>query len=193
MHGEVIPEFAAYVAALGTDHEPARAAEAEAGRPHLRRRTARGRDLGAGRMTTPMTSHVEIRTGAFADSVTLLQVSRAVQGLPGVAAAQVAMATALNLEVLAGMGFDIPAEATTNDMVVALRLDAPDALDAALAGVAQALADATRRTTGAAEQEPSRTTGSALREAGDGAVALISVPGASALPRRWTPSTRAAT
>jgi FdrA protein len=129
-----------------------------------------------------MSTHVEIRPGAFADSVTLLQVSRAVQGLPGVAAAQVAMATALNLEVLAGMGFDIPADATTNDMVVALRLEDPDALDAALAGVAQALADASRRPSGASEQAPSRTTGSALREAGDVAVALISVPGASALP-----------
>ncbi len=135
--------------------------------------------MGAGRVTT----HVELRPGAFADSVTLLQVSRAVQGLPGVTAAQVAMATALNLEVLAGMGFDIPAEATTNDMVVALRLESPEALDAALAGVAQALADATKRPSGpGAEQAPSRTTGSALRETGDDAVVLISVPGASALP-----------
>ena len=100
--------------------------------------------MGARRMTT----HVELRPGAFADSVTLLQVSRAVQGLPGVAAAQVAMATALNLEVLEGMGFDIPAEATTNDLVVALRLESPDALDVALAGVAQALADATKRPNG---------------------------------------------
>lgn len=130
-----------------------------------------------------MTTHVELRPGAFADSVTLLQVSRTVQGLPGVAAAQVAMATALNLEVLEGMGFDIPSGATANDMVVALRLDSPDALDAALAGVAQALADATKRPSGpGAEQAPSRTTGAALRETGDDAVVLISVPGASALP-----------
>jgi FdrA protein len=110
-------------------------------------------------------------------------VSRTVQGLPGVSAAQVAMATALNLEVLAGMGFEIPAEATTNDMVVALRLESPDALDGALAGVAQALADATRRPSGeGAAQAPSRTTGAALRETSDDAVVLISVPGASALP-----------
>ena len=38
-------------------------------------------------------SHVELRPGAYADSVTLLQVSRAVQGAEGVLAAQVAMAT----------------------------------------------------------------------------------------------------
>ena len=35
-------------------------------------------------------THVEVRAGAYADSVTLLQVSRTVQGIEGVAAAQVA-------------------------------------------------------------------------------------------------------
>ena len=128
-----------------------------------------------------MKTHVELRPGAFADSVTLMQVSRTVQGLPGVAAAQVAMATELNLEVLAGMGFEIPAEATPNDLVVALRLDDPDTLDAALAGVAQALAEATRRPTGATEQAPPRTTAAALRETPD-AIVLLSVAGQHVLP-----------
>jgi FdrA protein len=124
--------------------------------------------------------HVELRPGAYADSVTLLQVSRAVQDLPGVLAAQVALATALNIEVLTGMGFDVPAEATTNDLVVALRVADPDELTAVLAGVEQALAGAARRPGGAADVAPPRTTGSALR--GDpGAVALVSVPGPSAM------------
>jgi FdrA protein len=136
--------------------------------------------MGAGRMSTAPATHVELRAGAYADSVTLLQVSRTVQGLPGVAAAQVAMATALNIEVLTGMGFEIPAEATTNDLVVALRLDGPDRLEAALAGVDQALAGAARRPPGASEVAPPRTTASALRRA-PGAVALVSVPGPSAM------------
>ena len=76
-----------------------------------------------------MTTHVELRKGAYADSVTLLQVSRAVQGVDGVAAAQVAMATALNIEVLTEMGFEVPAEATPNDMVVAVRLAEGGSLD----------------------------------------------------------------
>ena len=81
---------------------------------------------------TSTRDHVEVRSGAYADSVTLLQVSRAVQATPGVVAAQVAMATGLNLEVLEGMGFEVPAS-SPNDMVVALRLD-PDAdVTAALA------------------------------------------------------------
>ena len=130
-------------------------------------------------MTTPGLSHVELRPGAYADSVTLLQVSRTVQGLDGVVAAQVAMATPLNVEVLAGMGFDVPAEATPNDLVVALRLADAGALATALAGVDQALRDANRRDTGPSEQAPPRTTASAFRRTPD-AVALVSVPGPSA-------------
>ena len=127
---------------------------------------------------TPTKDHVELRSGAYADSVTLLQVSRAVQATPGVVAAQVAMATGLNLEVLEGMGFDVP-PSSPNDMVVALRLD-PDAdVSAALAAVDAALAP-TRPTAGDTTVAPPRTTGSALRRTPPGAVALVSVPGASA-------------
>ncbi|WP_030482995.1 FdrA family protein [Nocardioides aequoreus] len=128
----------------------------------------------------PTTSHVELRPGAYADSVTLLQVSRSVQALDGVVAAQVAMATPLNVDVLLEMGFEVPAEAGPNDMVVALRLAEGTALDAALAGVDTALQQAGRRDEGTAEVAAPRTTGSALRRAPD-AVALVSVPGPSAL------------
>ncbi|MDT0186603.1 FdrA family protein [Microbacterium sp. ARD31] len=125
-----------------------------------------------------MKDHVELRSGAYADSVTLLQVSRAVQATPGVVAAQVAMATGLNLEVLEGMGFDIPAS-SPNDMVVALRLDDDADVATALAAVDAALAP-TRPGTGDTTVAPPRTTGAALRRAGRGAIALVSVPGASA-------------
>jgi len=124
-------------------------------------------------------THVELRPGAYADSVTLLQVSRAVQGVEGVATAQVAMATPLNLEVLEQMGFTLPAS-TANDMVVAIRLDDASALDAALAAVDTALTRTTSRDDHGATREPHRTTGAALREAGAGALVLVSVPGASA-------------
>lgn len=129
-------------------------------------------------MSTPTTDHVELRSGAYADSVTLLQVSRAVQAAPGVVAAQVAMATGLNLEVLAQMGFDIP-DSSPNDMVVALRLAADADLAQALAAVDAALVPA-RPTSGEAAVAPARTTASALRRGGAGSLALVSVPGASA-------------
>ena len=125
-------------------------------------------------------THVELRAGAYADSVTLLQVSRTVQGIEGVSAAQVAMATALNIEVLTQMGFEVPADADANAMVVALRLDDEGALERALAGVDQALRDASRRDSGPSELAPPRTTAAALRGSADG-IALVSVPGASAL------------
>ena len=110
-----------------------------------------------------MTTHVEVRKGAYADSVTLLQVSRTVQGVDGVAAAQVAMATALNVEVLTEMGFEVPAEATPNDMVVAVRLAEGGSLETALAGVERALTESSRRESGPTEEAPPRTTGAAFR------------------------------
>ncbi|GGO78592.1 FdrA family protein [Nocardioides deserti] len=125
--------------------------------------------------------HVEIRAGAYADSVALLQVSRDVAATPGVVAAQVAMATELNLEVLAGMGFTLP-PASPNDMVVALRVDDEGVVPAALAAVDAALAAARKGAAGGGDTTLAapRTTGSALRRAGGG-LALVSVPGASAL------------
>jgi FdrA protein len=125
-----------------------------------------------------MRTHVELRSGAYADSVTLLQVSRDVAAIDGVLAAQVAMATPLNVDVLGGMGFDVPA-ASSNDMVVALRVQDDDALDRGLAAVERSLAAAVRRPTGPAELEPHCTSATALRSA-PGALVLVSTPGASA-------------
>jgi FdrA protein len=121
-------------------------------------------------------NHVEVRPGAYADSVTLLQVSRAVASEPGVDAAMVAMATPLNLDLLVGMGFESPA-AGPNDMVLALRIGSDGDLDAALATVDAALT-AARRTPapGAVEAAPPRTTAAALRDS-DATLALVSVPG----------------
>lgn len=124
--------------------------------------------------------HVELRPGAYADSVALLQVSKDVAAVDGVLAAQVAMATELNLEVISSMGFTVP-EASANDMVVALRLEADEHLTAALAAVDAAL-EATRRQPAGGSADvtaPARTTGSALQRSRAG-MAVISVPGASA-------------
>ncbi|MGH3508480.1 MAG: FdrA family protein, partial [Nocardioidaceae bacterium] len=87
-----------------------------------------------------MTRSVEVRKGAYQDSVTLMQVSREVAGLDGVSAALVAMATELNLELLGDMGFGAPSDAGPNDLVIALetaddatRVTAVSAVDEALA------------------------------------------------------------
>jgi FdrA protein len=123
--------------------------------------------------------HVELRTGAYADSVTLLQVSRQVQQLPAVTTAQVAMATPLNVEVLERMGFAIPDDATVNHLVVAVRLEDAEALDDVLVEVDRALSDSRRSDAAPSEVAPPRTTAAALRRE-PGSLGLVSVPGASA-------------
>jgi FdrA protein len=129
-----------------------------------------------------MSTHVELRPGAYHDSVSLMQVSRAVAGTPGVVAAQVAMATELNVDVLRSMGFDVPDEAGPNDLVIALRTDTPDAVAPGLAAVADALAGlrATRDTGGGDEAVAPRTLGSAASRAA-ATLAVISVPGQHAV------------
>ena len=128
--------------------------------------------------TRPTSDHVELRRGAYADSVALLQVSRDVQGVAGVVTAQVAMATPLNVEVLEGLGFALPEGTTANDMVVAVRL-APDGdLATALAAVEAALRPARGPAGPDGATAPRRTTATALADAPG--LVLVSVPGASA-------------
>ena len=129
-----------------------------------------------------MSTHVELRPGAYHDSVSLMQVSRAVAGTPGVVAAQVAMATELNVGVLRSMGFEVPSEAGPNDLVVALRTGTPDAVAAGLAAVAEALAGlrATSDSGGGDEVVAPRPLGSAAARAG-ATLADNSVPGQHAV------------
>ncbi len=124
----------------------------------------------------PARTHVELRRGAYADSVALLQVSKDVAATDGVAAAQVAMATPLNVAVLADMGFAVPASATPNDLVVAVRFEDQE-LATVLAAVEAALAATSRRDlAGTGTLAAPRTTGSALRRTAAN-LALVSVPG----------------
>ena len=125
-----------------------------------------------------MNTRVELRRGAYRDSVTLMQVSQLVASREGVSAAIVAMATPLNLELYERLGFDpaAAAEASPNDLLVAVRAGDDAALTAAMAAVEAQLAAVTApdaEAFGAAP--PPRTVGSALR--GGGTLALVSVPG----------------
>ena len=58
-----------------------------------------------------MISRVELFRGRYHDSVRLMQASKALQEVSGVDDALVAMATDLNLSLLADMGFDLTATA----------------------------------------------------------------------------------
>lgn len=126
-----------------------------------------------------MMDHLETRSGVYADSVTLMQVSQRVGTVDGVATAFVAMATELNLQLLADAGFEVP-DVGPNDLVVALRVEA-DMLDAALAEVEAALAAGRGggETAGMSDGPPPRT----VRDAAAGHdLALLSVPGPHVLP-----------
>ncbi len=123
-----------------------------------------------------MRDHLDVRSGVYADSVSLMQVSRRVADVAGVDAALIAMATELNLDMLVGMGFDAP-EAEPNDLLVAIRLGDEAALDAALAELDAALA-ATRGSgadAGFGDAAPPRTVRDAAVFGGD--LVLISTPG----------------
>ncbi|WP_409332099.1 FdrA family protein [Trujillonella humicola] len=121
---------------------------------------------------------VVLRSGVYADSVRLMQVSRDVGARDGVTAVVVAMATPLNLELAAGMGLAPEEPATPEQLLVGIHAEDDAALAAAVAAVDAALAER-QRSTGAAEAIPARTVGAgldALPEAGP-ALAIVSVPG----------------
>jgi FdrA protein len=127
-----------------------------------------------------MPRHLEARSGVYLDSVTLMQVSRDAAAHPGVQSALVAMATELNLEVLAGMGFTAP-DAGPNDLVVAVRATDDAALQAALEELEAALAASSGGAASAAgfgDAPAPRTVRDAAAIGGN--LALISTPGDSA-------------
>ncbi|TFV90190.1 FdrA family protein [Blastococcus sp. CT_GayMR20] len=121
---------------------------------------------------------VTLRSGVYADSVRLMQVSREIQGLEGVTAVLVAMATPLNLELAAGMGLAPDEDASPEQLLIAVRAEDDATLATAVAAVDAALA-ARERSTGTAAAIPQRTIGSGLAELAPdaSALAIISVPG----------------
>ena len=112
---------------------------------------------------------MQARSGAYADSVALMQVSRTVTNSPGVHTALVAMATELNLGLLDGMGFTRPADVGPNDLLVAIRADDDAALAGGVALVAEALAARPTTTGGSFAELPPRTVSSAARATRPGA------------------------
>ncbi|MGP4025171.1 FdrA family protein [Actinomadura sp. 3N407] len=130
-----------------------------------------------------MSDWVEVRRGSYHDSVTLMRVSRSLSERPGVSGAMVAMGTELNREMFGRMGFEVPADAGPDDLVVAIRVDGVGVGEAreALDGL---LRDASRPPAGTGvlgAPAPARTTGSAAARA-DATVALLSVPGPHVFP-----------
>ncbi|MGY1723971.1 FdrA family protein [Blastococcus sp. SYSU DS0533] len=121
---------------------------------------------------------VQLRSGVYADSVKLMQVSRRIGSREGVSAVLVAMATPLNLELAANMGLAPDGQPSPEQLLIAVRAVDDEALAEALADVEAALAER-ERSTGTAAAIPHRTTGAGLDELSPEApaLAIVSVPG----------------
>lgn len=124
-----------------------------------------------------MVSRVEIHPGQYHDSVRLMQASKALQDVPGVTAALVAMATELNLSLLADMGFDMEATAKAgpNDLLLAVKADDEDVIATAHRVLDEALTYRAAPDSGL-DAPPPRTAGTAA-DVNDANIVLLSVPG----------------
>ena len=121
-----------------------------------------------------------VRPNTYLDSLTLLQVSSRVAGLPGVVDASLVMGTPLNQEVLRDSGLLADSlSAGPNDLVLAVRAADPAAAEAALQAAERLLAADRRPRTdvGTGAEEPPRSLRGAHRRAADANLAVISVPG----------------
>jgi succinyl-CoA synthetase alpha subunit len=127
-------------------------------------------------------SRVEVRRGTYHDSVTLMQVSRQAEELPGVEAAAAVAATPVNLELLARQGFAVDGgELGPSDLVVCVRAADETAADHALEQVEALLAGAGRGTGsgsgGGSGVAAPRSLRAAARRDPDLNLAVLSVPG----------------
>ncbi|WP_231331379.1 FdrA family protein [Actinomadura graeca] len=127
---------------------------------------------------------VEVRRGAYRDSVTLMRVSRLVSARDGVDGAMAAMGTPLNAGVLERMGFTVPDGAGAGDLVVAIRAEDDDALEGAREALEGLLREEARAPEGGGllGAPPAPRTMASAAARGDAGVALLSVPGPHVFP-----------
>lgn len=70
-----------------------------------------------------MTNKVVLIKNRYVDSVTLMSLSERLCGAEGVVQSDVQMCTPANRELLTDAGFEVPAEGTPNDLVIAVRAE----------------------------------------------------------------------
>lgn len=118
----------------------------------------------------------EIRSGAYYDSVVLMQLQRSLAGLPGVLDAGVVMGTEANKEILAQSGLLTPEAqaAGADDLVIVVKAGAEAEAAAALAEVDALL---TRRRPGSEQDFLPKSLESAADMLPEAHWVLISVPG----------------
>lgn len=118
----------------------------------------------------------EIRTGAYYDSVVLMQLQRSLSDLPGIHDAGVVMGTTANKDILAQTGLlaEEAERAKADDLVIVVKADDEAAAQSALAQVDKLLVQ--RRRGGEQDYQP-RSLESAASALPDAQWVLVSVPG----------------
>ena len=125
---------------------------------------------------------VFVEKESYYDSALLMLTSQEVKKTSGVHDATVAMGTAMNLDLLRSLGFEAAAlaEATPNDLVIAVDCDSAESAEAARAAAKQALSRKSKAVAGDAAHVAPTSLASALRAQADANLAVISLPGAYA-------------
>lgn len=122
-------------------------------------------------------THHSIYPNLYKDSVSLMAISSAIMGIPGVEAASVVMATPANRENLLHAGLSDDPDAKPNDLLVAVRGD-EHACEEALAEAGRLLAEQPREDAGdQREDQPPSSVQMVLAARPLTNLALISVPG----------------
>jgi FdrA protein len=121
-------------------------------------------------------TRAEVRSGAYYDSVVLMQLQRSLAALPGVLDAGVVMGTDANKDVLVQSGLLTPEvqAAVADDLVIVVRAEDDAAAQAALAQVDELL---TRRRRGIEQEYRPRSIESATQMMPNAQWVLVSVPG----------------
>ena len=120
-------------------------------------------------------SRIQLRPGAYYDSVVLMQLQKSLAALPGVVDAGVVMATPANCELLAASDFDLSAiEAKPDDLLIIVKAESEPAATEAIAQVDELLKQ--RRSSHTQGYRP-RSLKGAASGLSDAEWVLISVPG----------------
>jgi FdrA protein len=119
----------------------------------------------------------EIRSGAYYDSVILMQLQRSLAGLPGVVDAGVIMGTNANKELLEQSDLLVPEiqSSSPDDMVIVIKAENEDAVQSALDSVDELLA--ARRSSGVDEEFLPKSLETAAQMLPESGWVLVSVPG----------------
>jgi succinyl-CoA synthetase alpha subunit len=125
---------------------------------------------------------VFIEKESYYDSALLMLTSREVRKTSGVQDATVAMGTAMNLDLLRSQGFEAAAlaEATPNDLIIAVDCESAETAKAAFDAAKQALSRKPKAATADGAHVAPTSLAAALRAEPGANLAVISLPGAYA-------------